>query len=265
MSMRRRFLREVAAAGLPAALGPVHVVTDADVAHLPEPARRYFHFMKVIGREQDWSFRLGFTGRFRTKPEKGWMRCETWQYNSRPAVARVFHIRIRFGGFLPVTGRDTYVQGRGRMLIKLLNLYTIEDGTGDEYDIGELATYLNDAVMIAPGMLLAPEIGWSAVDGGSFDVSLTDHGRTVTARVTIDETGAPRNFSTTDRFCYDPANPECPVQARWTTPIDGWESIGGRLLPTGAQAIWHLPQGPFPYADFCPVPETLVFNVPPGY
>lgn len=262
--MRRRFLREVASAGLPAVPDPVNVVTDADVASLPEPAQRYLRFMKVVGRRKDWSFRLGFIGRFRTKPQQGWMNCEAWQYNSRLAVARLFHIRIRFGGLLPVMGRDTYVQGRGRMLIKLFNLFTIEDGMGDEYDIGELVTYLNDAVLIAPSMLLVPEIGWAPVDTDSFDVSLTDRGRTVTARVVIDEKGAPKDFSTTDRFCYDPANPKQLTRARWTTPIAGWEFVDGRPLPTGGQAIWHLPQGPFAYADFRLIPGTLAFNVAPG-
>ena len=220
--------------------------------------------MRVVGRPQDWSFRLGFTGRFRTKPQQPWMKCEAWQYNNRLALARVFHIRIRLGGVAPVIGRDTYVQGRGRMLIKLLDLFTIADGTGDEYDIGEMATYLNDAVLIAPSMLLVPEISWTPADASSFDVSLTADGRTVTARVTVDERGAPRDFSTMDRFCYDPDNPKQLIRARWTTPIAGWEAVDGLPLPTSAQAVWHLPQGPFAYAAFRLIPGSLAFNVRPG-
>ena len=61
------------------------------------------------------------------------------------------------------------------MLIKLLDLITVEDATGEEYDIGELVTYLNDAVLIAPSMLLAPDVSWAPVDASSFDVSLVDH------------------------------------------------------------------------------------------
>jgi len=220
--------------------------------------------MRVEGRTQDWSFRLGFTGRFRTKPRQSWMKCEAWQYNSREAVARIFHIRIRFAGFLPVTGRDTYVRGRGRMLIRFLDTFTIGDGTGEEYDTGELVTYLDDAILIAPSMLLVPEVLWSWVDDSSFDITLTDHGRAVTARVMVDKDGAPTDFSTTDRFCYNPDEPKSLMRARWTTPIAGWEVVNGRLLPTGAQAVWHLPRGPFAYADFRLIPGSLVFNVPPG-
>jgi hypothetical protein len=264
MSMYTRFSSEVASAGLPAAPDSVEVVTSVQIASLPEPAQRYLHFMRVVGRPQDWSIRLGFTGRFRTKPKQAWMKCEAWQYDSRVSVARIFHIHIRFAGLLPVIGRDTYVGGQGHMLIRLLDLFTIADGTGEEYDTGELVTYLNDAVLVAPSMLLVPEVSWLSVDASSFDLRLTDRGRAVTARITVDQDGAPTDFSTTDRFCYDPDEPAKLLRARWTTPIAGWEVVDGRPLPTGAQAVWHLPRGPFAYADFRLIPGSLVFNVPPG-
>jgi hypothetical protein len=262
MSLRQRFLRELAASGLPVSGDPT--AASSRIASLPEAAQRYLRFMGIAERPGDWSFRLGFTGRFRTKPQQAWMPCESWQYNNLPALARIFHIRIRFGGFLPVTGRDTYVGGHGRMLIRLFDLFTIEDGRGEEYDIGELVTCLNDGVLLAPSLLLAPAVSWAAVDNDSFDLSLTDHGRTVTARVLVDQQGAPRDFSTTDRFCYNPSDPKKLMRARWTTPVDGWQLVEGRSLFTRAQAVWHLPAGPFAYADFTPIPGSVAFNVPPG-
>lgn len=220
-------------AGLPQAPGPAEPVTSAEIATLPEPAQRYLGFMRVLGRPRDWSFRLAFTGRFRTGPQQRWMKCETWQYNSRPALARIFHIRIRFGELVSVVGRDTYVDGRGRMLVRLMDLFTIQDGTGEEYDTGELVTYLNDAVLIAPSMLLAPEVSFAGAGPDSFGLSLADHGRTVSALVTVGGDGAPRDFSTTDRFCSDPEHPGQLMRARWTTPVSGWQFANGRPLPTG--------------------------------
>lgn len=32
-----------------------------------------------------------------------------------------------------IVGRDTYVEGHGRMLVKLPNLFTVADGTGGGY------------------------------------------------------------------------------------------------------------------------------------
>ena len=80
-------------------------------------------------------------------------------------------------------GCDTYLDGHGQMVGKLFGLVTIVDGRGEEFDIGELTTYLNDAILIAPSMLLGPGTTWREVDDHSFDVTLTDAGRSVTGRV----------------------------------------------------------------------------------
>jgi hypothetical protein len=236
MTMRDQLAREVAALGLPVATDSAPVVTDADIAAFPKTVQRYLRFMGVVGRPRDWSFSLGFTGRFRRSRSELWMKCEAWQYNCRLSVARIFHIRIRFVGVIPVLARDTYVGGRDRMPIRILDLITVGDGTGEEFDIGELVTYLNDGIVIAPSLLLAPEVRWSSVDESSFDVALTD-----------------RDHS-------DPADPKRLVRARWTTPVEGRQQVGDRPLLTGGQALWHPPDGEFAYIDLKPIAESLVFN-----
>ena len=262
LAMRAKFLREVAALGLPAGPGPGAPVTEADVAGLPEPARRYLHFMGVVGRPRDWSVRARLAGRFRRSATAEWQDCQCWQYNTRLDVARIFHLTLKMAGFLPVLGRDTYLRGKGRMLVRPFDLFTAVDGLGPEYDVGELVTYLNDAILLAPSLVLGPEARWSAVDQGAFDVALTDCGTTVTARVFVDARGAVTDFSTADRF-YAPGNAP-PVRTRWTTPTEGWQRAGERMIPTRGQAVWQFPTGPFPYVDVAFHPEDIAFNVAPG-
>jgi hypothetical protein len=265
--MRDKFLGELAALGLPKGPEPdtnLAPVTQADLDPLPQAAQRYLGFMRVVGRPRDWSFRLGLKGLFRRSHSEPWMKCEAWQYNTRLRLARIFYIRISLFGIVPVLGRDTYMDGHGRMLIRALDLFTVGDGTGEPYDIGELVTYLNDGITIAPAMLLVPEVSWSEVDAKSFDVALTDHGRTVKARVFVDERGAPVDFETTDRFYSDPKDATKATRCRWTTPIDGYQDLGDRRLPTRGMAVWHPPEGELAYADFTFDPATLAFDVAPG-
>jgi len=241
------------------------MVTDGDIIMLPLPAQRYLHFMGVVGRPRDWSLRAHMTGSFRTKPEQAWSPMQAWQYDSRLAVARVFYLDLRMFGFLPVLGRDTYLRGQGRMLIRPLDLVTVEDVKGEEVEISELITYVNDAVLLAPSFLLGPETTWSSAAPNGFGLAFTYAGHTVTAVVTIDERGAPRDFSTTDRFLRDPSDPHhALVRARWTTPIDGWQFVGGRPIPTSGRAIWHLPQGDFAYVSMRFAPDDIAFNIAPG-
>jgi len=258
--LRRRLAADAAALRLdpgPAGAAPV---TEADLARLPAAARRYLSFMEVAGQPPDWSFLAHFTGRFRLRPRLPWMRCEAWQYSTAPAVTRLFHLRMSAAGAVPLTGRDAYHGGHGRMRGKLAGLVPVADASGPENDASELVTYLNDAVLLAPSVLLALPITWAHVSDSAFDLTLTDAGRQVTARVYVDGRGAPTGFRTDDRWCVLPGGP---VRTRWSTPVRGWMKVNGRWQPSRASAIWHLPGGPFCYAEFRVAPGAVTRNVPP--
>ena len=107
-------------------------------------------------------------------------------------------------------------------------------------------------------MLLNPATSWTAVDGGSFDVSLTDAGRAVRGRIFVDERGAPYDFSTTDRYADLPGGL---VRAEWHTPVKEWSVVHGRAVPGRFGAVWHLPQGQLPYITG--QLTHLTHNVPP--
>ena len=123
----------------PAWPGPV---TEAQLDGLPDAAQHYLRFMGAVGRPADWSFLAHVTGKFRMRPGLPWMRCQAWQYNSGPSVARLFHMRIVAAGVLPMTGRDAYVGGHGRLLATLAGRVTVADSAGPETDLSELVTYL---------------------------------------------------------------------------------------------------------------------------
>ena len=234
-------------------------VTEADLVGLPGPAQRYLRWMGVVGRPRERSFLVRFTGRFRRG--RSWMPCEAWQFNAGDPITRLFHMRIDVARVVPMVGRDSYAAGRGAMRGKVLGLVTVADGSGPEFDLGELVTYLNDAVLLAPSMLLTDAVRWGEVDEGSFDLTLTDEGHTVTARAFVDHDGALVDFATEDRWCDLPGGL---VRARWTTPIDGLREVEGRPWPTGARAVWHLPDGPLPYVEGTFVAGSIARDVWPG-
>ena len=258
--LRRAFVRDVAAAGLRWTAPEGDLVTPDEVADLPAVVGRYLTFMGVVGRPRHRSFEARFTGRFRRTPGERWMPAEAFQYNAAPEVARIYTMRLRFAGVLPMVGHDTYVSGSGRMVGKLFDRFTVADGSGDEFDVGELVTWLNDAILLAPSMLLGPATTWREVDDSTFEVSLADAGRSVTARVTLDPRGAPTDFSTDDRFATLPGGL---VRATWTTPVSAWVRAGDRMVPGPARATWLLDDGPFTYVEGRFVPDGLRYDVPP--
>lgn len=170
----RQFLGDVAAASLPDGPGDDSPVTEEEIADLDEPVQRYLRFMGVVGRPRVWSFEGRFAGRFRQRVDGPWMDAVAFQYNTRLDVARIFTMRLRAAKVVPMIGHDTYVRGSGRMLGKVFGLFTVADGSGKEFDIGELTTYLNDAILLAPSMVLGPDTSWTGTGENSFEVRLTD-------------------------------------------------------------------------------------------
>jgi hypothetical protein len=245
--MYRRLSEEVCAAGVDTAGADPRLVTEEDRAGLPATVQRYLHAMGVVNRPRDWSFQAHITGRFRSRGQGSWMPAEVWQYNSAVQVARIFHMRIDFASVGPMVGRDSYVGGKGIMHGKLLGLVTVTHTEGPETDLSELVTYLNDAVLMAPSMLLWPNASFAPVDDRSFEVTLVDADKTVTARALLNQDGRPLNFITTDRYADLPGGL---VRAEWTTPIDGWQHDGDRFIFTRGSAIWNMPEGPLNYLDF---------------
>lgn len=251
-----RLARDVRALGDPPAPGAI--LAEDEIDDLPSSVQRYLRFMGAVGHPAVTSFRAHLRLRFRTRPGQQFMAAQAWQYNRVDPIARLFWMRIDMaGGLLPMVGRDSYLQGHGRMLGKLFDRIVVADGRGEPFDIGELTTWLNDAVMMAPSMLLQAPVIFEAADDTGFDVVLTDTGRTVRARVVLDERGAPVDFRTEDRYADLPGGP---VRTPWSTPTGGWRKVDGRGIATRGSAVWHLPEGDFTYGMLEFAPGSIELN-----
>jgi len=260
--MRDTLRDEVAGAGLAARAWTSAPVTDDDLARLPEPVRRYLRFMRVPGRPRDASVRIRMHGRFRPGLRAAWRTLDSRQYNTGPPeTARVFHMRLPFFG-VPVLGRDTYLEGHGRMLIRPVDAFTVQDAHGEAFDLGELVTWVNDAVLFAPSMLLHPSVNWHADGEDAFRLVMVDHLHTVEARVEVDPSGAVTGFVTPDRW-FAPSGARDPVRTPWSTPVEGWRECGDRMLPTAVRAEWLLDDGPFTYAEATVSCGDVAWDVPP--
>ncbi|MGY1669800.1 DUF6544 family protein [Geodermatophilus sp. SYSU D00710] len=253
------FTRRLAAAGLPPGPASAEPVTEADLAGLPSAAVRYMQAMGVVGEPRTRSLRAHWSGRFRRRADGPWLPCDAWQLNTAEPVARLYRMRLLVGRVLPMWGWDTYRDGTGRMLGKALGLVTVADGSGPEFDTGELVTWLDDAVLLAPAMLLHPRTRWEDLGEDRFGVSVTDAGRTVGAVVALDGDGRPADVWTADRWADLPRGP---VRTPWSTPVDGWTVVDGRLRMTRGSAVWHLPEGDLCYGEM--TLHGLDLDVPPG-
>lgn len=232
------------------------IVTADMLKDLPEPAQRYLNYTGIVGKPWIDTVRIKYAGVFRLAADKPWMPIRAEQvYTTNPPE---FHwkARLKMMGLWIFSGSDAYKAGHGHMFGKVAGLYTVFDERGEEMDQGTMMRYLNETMWF-PIALLSDYITWQVVDDRSFDVTFTDCGRGVTARLIIDELGRLTNFI--GKRWY-PENRGAYTLETWTTPMTEWGRLAGLNLPIRVQAVWKLPAGDFPYAD---VKLTEVeFNAP---
>lgn len=236
---------------------PIQIVTADMIDRLPEPARRYMRWTGVIGKPWIDTVRIGYSGRFRRGVDQPWLPIRATQiYTTRPPAFR-WKARLSMWGLPLMSGHDRYAQGRGHMYGRIAGLFTIFDARGDEIDQGTMLRYLNEATWF-PITLLGDNIAWQGVDHDSADVTFTDHGKSVTARMIFDAAGRPVNFITRR---YRENKGQYTLDT-WETPFAEYGALGGLNLPVRGQAVWKLADGDLPYADL--TLSSVEYNIPIG-
>jgi hypothetical protein len=225
-----------------AAANDSRTITDAMLADLPAAARRYLIHAGVVRTKIPKLVTLTQKGRIRNSAEAGWMGFEAEEtYSTNPPR---FVWRAAFPATVTpiVLGRDEYLEGRGSIVMKMLAAMPVADERGDELATAGLMRYLNE-MMWFPSAFMGANVTLSAIDDQSFGVSITDRGMAAEAVVTTDAEGNLINFRAR-RY-----NTGSRSMETWETPIAGYASFSGMLLPRTGSAAWKLKDGDLDYIE----------------
>jgi hypothetical protein len=127
-SFHTQFVREAHAAL--ALTIPAPVLTEADLAGLPEPVQRYLRVTPTVGQPRVQNYRLRFRGRFGSPPHSRWMPFEAERQIFADEPTRLFLMRARMFG-VPVEAFHRAVGGRATMQVTIAGVVPIENARGD--------------------------------------------------------------------------------------------------------------------------------------
>ncbi len=119
---------------------------------------------------------------------------------------------------MPIRVRDSYLNGKGRILGKLFSLFKIVKADGPEINQGALIRYFNE-MMFFPTSFLDGNIKWKAIDNNSAKATLSDRGLEVSAVLYFNEKGELIDFIA-ERYMMD-------KMETWSTPIEGYREFNG--------------------------------------
>lgn len=220
------------------------VVTEADLAGVPDPVRRYLTYTGVLGKPRIETVRLKYEGKFRTGAGKPWLRISATQVYTTNPPGFLWKAHFTFAGLSFMVGTDTYKAGHSHMYGKLAGLFTVVDGRGEEIDQGTMVRYLQEMTWF-PTAYLGENITWTVVSDHAADVSLHDRGNSVAGRMYFDDTGRLLTFIAQRYGDFDGKY----SIATWTTPTTEYGVFKGLRLPIAGLGIWQLPGGDLPYVS----------------
>jgi hypothetical protein len=229
-------------------------ITEADIARLPEPVQRYLRYTKTVGKDKIQTVRLKQIGKIRMKPDAKWMPFEAEQYYTTDNPAFIWKANVKFAPLLWISGRDSYVDGKGNMLIKVLSLIKVVDGAGPALDQGALCRYLNE-MMWFPTAYLNSYIKWEPMNANAARAIMTVNGITAWAVLKFDDEGKLVDFIA-ERYMET-------TKETWSTPVSGYKEYNGIILPSGGKAVWNLKTGDFAYIELELV--DIEYNIPEEY
>lgn len=223
------------------------VLTEKDIAHLPEPVQKYLKYVGVLGKEKVNNFKVFINGTMKPDKNRDWFQVKIRQHSFLDKITRLFYLDCNMSG-IPVLGLHFYKNGTAAMEIKVLGLIPIVKGVGELMNKAETVTVFNDMCVMAPASLVDKRIQWEPVDSHSVKATFSNNGNCITATLYFNDIGQLTNFVSDDRY-YSPTG-KTYESVRWSTPVNSYKNLNGFNLATYGEAIWNFPDGDFCYAKF---------------
>lgn len=238
----------------------VDVITESDLAALPEPLVKYLHRAGAVGRPRVENFYAEVSGRIRNGADDEWMPFTGQQFNTFGSDPRRLFFISATKAFLPVDILHVYEGGSATMRGRLLSLVPIVDASGPEMDRSETVTVFNDLVLFAPGALLDAPVSWTPVDDLNVRGDFTVGSETVTAELTFDGSGDIVDFTSEDRSRVS-RNGKSFTTMRWHTPVGDRREFDGRRVVVEGDGKWYAPdpEGHYTYIEFRV--DDIVYNL----
>lgn len=221
-------------------------VDFSEVESLPEPVRRYFHFVLSNGQPVIRQAIIRQRGGFRATPQTSrWADMNAVQYFSATTKAFMWDASIAIMPGLAINVCDSYVNGQGAMNAKLMAIFTVVDAHGDEHlNSSALQRYLAESVWFPTALLPSQGVTWEAVNSNKAKATITDAGTTVSLEFEFNAIGEVVSVYAADRYrevngAYEPT--------AWLGRFSNYINVEGYLVPSKAEVEWQLKDQRYPY------------------
>jgi hypothetical protein len=211
---------------------------------LPPPVQRYFRQVLTDGQPIIVSATIEMTGTMNMSATG-----EQWKpFTSRQRVVTrkpgfLWDAQVFMFPGLPAHVEDSYIAGHGRLIAKVLGLFTVADSQGEgEIARGEFMRYFAEGPWYPTALLPSQGVRWEAVDGASAKATLIDGPITLTLLFRFNDAGLIASVRAEARGA-GAGKDGVMVMLPWDCAFSDYQPQGGMLIPMTGEAAWVRPEG----------------------
>lgn len=214
---------------------------------LPPPVKNWLHAIGAVGHERVESVRLKQSGWMKLKPgQKTWTASEAEQISFTDPPAFHWSVKMKMGKGLVVTGKDSFLEGKADMRIKLAGILPISRSADNEKtNESALQRYLMELAWY-PSVALSPFISWQEVDAHSATATMDYGGLSGSATYFFDEH---HELLKVEAWRYKESGKDArPLLCIGT--INEHKQVDGLKVPVDMEISWELAEGTFTWYKF---------------
>jgi hypothetical protein len=151
---------------------------------------------------------------------------------------------VMFPG-VPARVEDSYIAGQGRLIAKLLGLFTVANAHGGGVMArGEFMRWFAEAAWYPTALLPSQGVRWAAVDDASAIATILDGPITLSLLFRFNDAGLITSVRAESRGAGVGKDM---VMLPWECGLSDYQLHHGMLLPMSGEAAWVRPEGRKPY------------------
>ena len=224
---------------------PSPAVFDAqELEGLPAPVQRYFRAVLTEGQPIIAAATIEMTGAMN-------MSATAEQWKPFTSVQRVithnpgflWDARVVMSPGLPAHVEDSYIAGHGRLIAKVLGLFSVADSQGEgEIARGEFMRYFAESPWYPTALLPSQGVRWQTVDDACANATLIDGPISLTLLFRFNNAGLIASVRAEARGA-GAGTDGVMVMLPWDCALSDYRPQGGMLIPMAGEAAWVRPRG----------------------
>jgi hypothetical protein len=222
------------------------VVSPAYIKTLPAPVKKFAAFLGIAGKPMIDSASVIHAGEFKPSQDGPWFKISGTYHLTGKMPSFIWRGVINMAPLLTMGATDSYFNGNGRMYIKLMSMFTLQDSRGGFMNQASLERMLTECLIIPTVLFDKNVITWEKDGINSAYAVIKDAGLTARALAVFGADGSLKSIKVVRHREENKAL----VPREWVGYSGEFKDYGGYMLPSYMEGAWIVDGKELPYVKF---------------